>query len=583
MLKNIGRPFLVLLVSIFLFCAPALADKGVFNANVIPNETFIDTPTPVKITAEVGSENLYISSVMAYLTDENSRPITCLGKMYDDGTHGDETEADTVFTLEVEVNQPAESKLYYVVSAAYYRERNRYMSPVMEFNILEPIPDEVIEALKSEMEVIEDTFAAKLSSNDVEIALQETLEEVKDNPDISSAFINKNNISIIYKDKVRALITLEDPSWEAMKGAGTATPSSLPNNAQFPGSDKILLFAPEYTDSGFTANSEHAKTRFNYAVFMTFDPKPPTILKDTAASLEEIKKWGDYGFVLIDTHGSVFDTDTDGDGVDDAQHVVLRSGTIWRNNPTNRATYSIDEAAGRLGFSNSGKYVIFPSFITEHCSFMKNTLFYLGACDSMKNPTMWNALKAKGAKVAFGWDESVGATFDENTFEELINAMVPVDETEDPLTAKEAYDNIDDKQDNPWWWPWTGAYFTMEVDSADWENYIFVEGGLVNGDFETGDWTGWTTGGNYDFRIISGARKHDGSNSAALGRWDTGFHGYDPTSEPYGYEWMYQDFVVPNNVTYLKFHWWMETYDTAAWDWFDAYIKDTCYVARPMA
>ena len=51
----------IVLSSIFIVYASALADKGVFNAKISPNETFIDTPTTVKITAEVGSENLYIS------------------------------------------------------------------------------------------------------------------------------------------------------------------------------------------------------------------------------------------------------------------------------------------------------------------------------------------------------------------------------------------------------------------------------------------------------------------------------------------------------------------------------------------
>jgi hypothetical protein len=342
-----------------------------------------------------------------------------------------------------------------------------------------------------------------------------------------------------------------------------ATIAALPDNIKNPGSNKLLIFAPGYSDSSSQDKiADHAKSRFDSAALMEFSPNPAVIQKDTAASLEVVKKWGDYGAVIMHTHGGYW-------SIGSNHYVILRVGTLA--NDTNKETYKADLTAKRLGVSSSGKFIIYPSFITKHATSMKNTFFYIGACASMKNDTMWNALKAKGAKVGFGWSETVYRSFNVAKFKELINPMLPTYDTEEPLTAKQAFDAIDDKDDSHS----TPAVFTMKVASSDWNNFVFQEGGLINGDFETGDWTGWTTGGDYDFRIISGARKHAGSNSAALGRWDTAYHGYDPTSEPYGYEWMYQDFTVHSNVTYLKFYWWMETYDTAVWDWFDAYIKDT--------
>ena len=61
---------------LFLFGVTiAYADKGVFNAKVSPDETFTNTATSIKISAEVGSENLYISSVTAYQTTQDGKPI----------------------------------------------------------------------------------------------------------------------------------------------------------------------------------------------------------------------------------------------------------------------------------------------------------------------------------------------------------------------------------------------------------------------------------------------------------------------------------------------------------------------------
>jgi hypothetical protein len=119
----------------------------------------------------------------------------------------------------------------------------------------------------------------------------------------------------------------------------------------------------------------------------------------------------------------------------------------------------------------------------------------------------------------------------------------------------------------------------MRTASADWNNFVFTDGGIVNGDFETGDWSGWTHGSGLsdggDYEVVVGAQKHAGSWAGALGRWDTAYNGFDPTAEPSGYEWFYQDFTVPSNATKLSFWWFMETYDTAAYDWFDAYLQDT--------
>ena len=41
---------------------------------------------------------------------------------------------------------------------------------------------------------------------------------------------------------------------------------------------------------------------------MKFSPDPASIVKDTSATLEAVKKWGDYGTVIIHTHGGLWGT-----------------------------------------------------------------------------------------------------------------------------------------------------------------------------------------------------------------------------------------------------------------------------------
>lgn len=552
----------ILLVLLLFISVNAFADKGVFNAKVTPDETFIDTPTTITVTAEVGSENLYISSVRAYEVDENGRPLAYLCRMYDDGTHGDETEADTVFTCQFNVDETAETKFYVRATAAYSRDRNRYLSPNLEINVYEPLPDGLVDDMRADLKMLEDNFLQYLTAMNLEDARQQVFEDALDNPNITYVDIDGADMSLIYGGEISGWVFLSDPD-NPIDGAGNSIPTNLPDNYKSPGNDKLLIYAPGYSDaSPQNKIADHAKSRFGSAEYMKFDPESPVITKDSSASLGIVDDWGDYGTVIMHTHGG-YVTNKAGD-----KKVVLLTGTeatFWT-----KLWYHFDLKAGRIGISKD-KFYIFPSYITKHSSSMKNTFFYLGACESMKDDSMWNALKGKGAKVGFGWSETVYRSFNTAKFKELINPMLPTSSTTDLLTAKEAFDGIADKSDSHA----TPAILSMRTASSDWENFVFTEGGLINGDFETGDWTGWTHGGNYDFRIVAGARKHGGSFSGALGRWDTAYHGYDPTSEPYGYEWFYQDFVVPQNVTYLKFYWWMETYDTAVWDWFDVYIKNT--------
>jgi hypothetical protein len=573
MQKSLDK-ILILFLSFILFSSiSAQADKGVFNAQISPIDTITDTLTVVTITAEVGSEDLYISSVRAYLASNTGQPISLLGQMYDDGTHGDARPADTIFTIQVEVDEPVATDLNFVVTAAYQRDRNRYLSNILDFRIHTAIPYGATEEMVEITKQLKDDFLDNLSVVNVERALALALQQAINDPRVENAVLEGITLSLISKNGVRGIVILSDPSTPS-DGPGNSVPTNLPQNFKSPGNDGVLIFAPGYNAADRQNQiADSALLKFNSAEYMAFSPVPLTITPDNNASLELVKDWGNYGAVVIHTHGGIFTHP-----VTNNREVVLLSGTVVSE--ANDNTYATDLAAHRLGVSD-GKYIFYPSFIDVYANNMVNTFFYLGACHSLDNDTLWDALRAKGAKVALGWSDTVARSFNTEKFNELAASMLPTDANNDPLTVSQSFDNINDKVDG--WCPFgicfggDGAEFTLKTASADWDNFLFYESGLINGDFETGDWTGWIHGGQngQTWQLVISSRVNDGSFAGALGRWDTAYHGSDPTAEPYGYEWFYQDFVVPQNVTYLKFYWWMETYDTAVWDWFDAYIQDT--------
>ncbi len=561
-------------------CGDALADRGVFASRTAPEEVLIHTNKLVTVSAEIGGDPAHppvAGSMVVIETDSAGQPLRAVGLMYDDGTHGDETIADTVYTMQFALNSQRPETRYYRVSVAYSGIRNRYLSPVMRVDAYPELPASVAETAISVFMRLQSDFNSDVTSMGYAAASAKALGSAQADPNIGPDNVNLTgpNLSLMfvaadpatgYVFRIPGLVQLADPASDSTDGAGRSTPGNLPAQYKSPGNDRLLIFGPGYNNSDPQRGIvDHALNRFADPEYMSFDPHPVAATTDADASLEMIKRWGDYGTVIMHTHGGLW-------SLNGSQQVVLVSGTpatFW-----SRIGYMFDLLANRIGVAGDGRFVIYPSFITKHASNMKNTFFYLGACESLQNDTLWNALKGKGAKVAFGWSETVNRAFNTSTFGVLIDPMLPQNAGSDPQTAQQAYDGVAVKVD-----PYGGhnARLTMRSASAEWNGFLMVDGGLVNGDFETGDWTGWTHGadpGNL-YGIISGAARHGGHSSATLGRWDTAFTGQNPTLEPLGMEWIYQDFTVPSNATKLSFWWWMETYDTAVWDWFDAALLDT--------
>ena len=91
---------------------------------------------------------------------------------------------------------------------------------------------------------------------------------------------------------------------------------------------------------------------------------------------------------------------------------------------------------------------------------------------------------------------------------------------------------------------------------------------IVNGTFETGNLTGWTTGGALA-PSISSVQKHGGSFSALLGA--------SAAPEPNGDSFLSQDITLPASFTSatLTFWYWPSSTDNVNFDWQEAQIQNT--------
>jgi hypothetical protein len=97
--------------------------------NIQPATVTRGVPTTVTVTARfVPSPALIQASVTLARYDDLDRVVSQLGQMYDDGSHGDVTPGDFVFTTQLTINEPVASMLLLRSSAGYLRTVKRVRS-----------------------------------------------------------------------------------------------------------------------------------------------------------------------------------------------------------------------------------------------------------------------------------------------------------------------------------------------------------------------------------------------------------------------------------------------------------------------
>jgi hypothetical protein len=564
---------------ICIFSLIAYGDMSVSLPQVSETDIPLNTPTTITVSAQIGADPaLNLSSIRLVRYDPvTNMPLGILAQMYDDGTHGDALPGDTRFTGQAVITATQAGPIHLRVTAAYNRVRNRFMSDVIELVVFKPLTDEDFNIANQVLSWAYGTFWSLRQSMSQAAATEEILNAIKANPEVLGANICDDVIFIGMRSGILQILRTSDiPD---LKSCSTGVLNSLlpslltgfPEDVEkVPGNANILLWAPCATSDGFTLTVGAVRDSVTNGAYFIPENLPLQFTQDEAAGLDSIKTFDDYGLIIIDTHGNwVANDDTWFWPWEWFDHwVVISSGTP--NNNVTQNTYSTDIAAHRV-ITEFSKLYFTPKYITNHLGTMPDSMVYMGACHSMHSDSMWNAFKSKGAKVAYGWTRPVGADFDRDTSRLLFDAMVPknvpIGPVNQPKTAREAYDAIPDKDDGD-------AHFEMRVNGSDWNNMYLVTPDIINGGFETGDFKGWTTGGDYNYSAVV-SHPHEGSYAGALGRWDQGYLGYNPNIEPYGYEWIYQDVMVPSNATKLSFWYDIETYDTAVWDWVDMYIKNT--------
>ena len=253
-------------------------------------------------------------------------------------------------------------------------------------------------ALWDEINALEESLEAqKLPEKDLVsrlydfVASQDEVEKIVREEDDQFGFYTTGNVYNIY-----------DRKEEGFKGGNVdGMIEALGNQIETMditpvGSLKIGVYSPYYgSDGNMTRNYYEAAVGIQEALgdeSVVFDYYGDGSRYGEFASVENFKKWSEYGVVLVDSHGS------------------MSGGTSWICSPLMSDYDPIDVTEGRLALSGGGVWIT-GTFFEKYCE-LPNTFIYLGICEGMKSRGLCDPLVAAGAGFVAGYSESVTFYYD---------------------------------------------------------------------------------------------------------------------------------------------------------------------------
>jgi hypothetical protein len=280
------------------------------------------------------------------------------------------------------------------------------------------------------------------------------------------------------------------------QSAGRSTALAVTENTPAIGSNRVYALAANYAQWGENDDVPQlaAELQKNRCLDVTYKKTTTS----GGGSVEDFKNLGQYGMVLIsshgDTHYSLLGSDTFtawstlyklfGWTPASAQ-VVLFSN--MRVTTSNKATYEEDLKAGRLVIWGN-TYGIMPSFIRQYGGAMPASVVYMSICRGSWNNTMADAFIGNGAKAYLGYSDYVAVSFTQTTGATLFTEFL-----KSTNTLADAYAKVSPK---------------LETDSDPAEFRLVGasdlkvgQGGLRDGELESGALGAWTPSG--DGRVIT--------------------------------------------------------------------------------
>jgi hypothetical protein len=151
---HLSRTFILCLI----FSFPAWAEQKIEWVQTSP-QIYVNQAIQVTVTAKVSPDaDLIPQSVTLFKIQDNSQ-LENQGLLYDDGTHGDATAGDNIFTTQININENKANFLHFQISAAYKKSIKR-----LTFDFLVPVK------IEGDAESTKAAIVAYLRSGNIEAA-----------------------------------------------------------------------------------------------------------------------------------------------------------------------------------------------------------------------------------------------------------------------------------------------------------------------------------------------------------------------------------------------------------------------------
>lgn len=296
------------------------------------------------------------------------------------------------------------------------------------------------------------------NGKDILTAVNNCIEIIKQTPDVSSAYIQDDNIIITYNSGVVSIIALIDDDDESVRMNGVennfygnkkSIKTKSENGLDLITNHKVFIWEPFM--NGLTSSSRLTGEAIKNIFESSSLDFSVTHLKKEECTLSSLKNLTQYGFIYIKTHGGVYEN-RDGEKV-----IWLISGEKYDPNAqltsqNEKIIVTIAEAEYENDFEVVGLTVkdthwgFSNKFISNQVNgkFSSPAIVFVQACHSYDNLTLRNAfIDDKKASAFLGYQHRVTPPFGYEKAIEFIQNLL-----NNQMEAEQAYNSIEVKQDN---------------------------------------------------------------------------------------------------------------------------------------
>lgn len=345
--------------------------KSIDDEEGITFETAVDEP-------DAGSE--------VALYDENDQKV---GSFYDDGTNGDKTAGDGIYTCNYKPVVSNEEELSYTVKTG-----DEESEPV-KIRFFDKLTDEDFEKadevnlafMDSVAEFkTEDGFIKKGRSAEAISKAAEVAEDLLNKGEAVKYEVNEKYNNVVVKLSSGITYVYINPV-EGVEG-GASAKSALNICTYQPCKNGLDTVAPDDA-------AEIIKDEFDNISFTTN-------LDDSAVTRDTVKKFGSNQIIIWNGHG----------GYSPTLHSFIVLGETIKNTAVASDDDYINDRIVLCGKSPDYTMAFTYKFVDEYIGDMSNTLLYMGCCETAHDSVLASSFLNKNCNLYIGFSDSVLANYD---------------------------------------------------------------------------------------------------------------------------------------------------------------------------